>query len=104
MDLEITSQPYQHGRRWHVDYRSADGCMVNRLSFNEKPDQKTIDATLTSVKTRMDADAAAAVIEDAKEATWQEWLEKEGGLDEVREKVITDPTIELKPKAVEVPK
>lgn len=92
MALELTSQPYKHGRRWHVDYRSADGKMVNRLSFDAKPGRKAIDAALVRCAAQIDADALEAAKRDEDEAMFKARLVSDYGvadLDEFRAKVLT---------------
>lgn len=91
--LRQTRTPYQHGGRWHVDY--ADGTLVNRVSFDKEPDQKTIDAALLSVAADLDADAARAAIEAQKEADWQAWLVKQSvaSVEELRAKVLANPKL-----------
>jgi hypothetical protein len=95
-----TGKPYLHGRRWHVDYTNDAGTIVNRVSFDKSPEQKTVDAALASVAAQMEADAVISAQAAAKESVWQEWLAKEGGIEALKAKVIADPTTTVGKAAV----
>ena len=94
---------YYWAGRWRVDWTNAEGTVVNMLSFgkDEKapPKQADIDSALVEVETRMAQDAITAAASAVEEKKWTDWLEKEGGLEGVKVKVLADPTVTVQ-KAV----